>query len=96
MLKEAVPLEKRPAVAEQIDAMALLYLVPEAQFPEAAHALVNQWKTAQQALMQWPINRRETRLTLVTDVYAARSLQVDMRALIPSSSGPSPLGATSQ
>jgi len=93
-LKEAVPSAKRPAVAEQIDAVAHLYLVPETQFPDAAHAFVKQWQSAHQPLMQWPINRRDTRLTLVADVYAARSLQVDMRALIPSSSGPSPSGTT--
>jgi tetratricopeptide (TPR) repeat protein len=93
-LKEAVPSAKRPAVAEPIEAMAHLYLVPEMQFPDAAHTFVKQWKSAHQTMMQWPIHRRDARLTLVADVYAARSLQVDMRALIPSSSGPSPSGTT--
>lgn len=81
-LQEAVPAERSESVAQQIDAIAGLYLVPAAEFAQAADAFVNQWMYTGPSLMSFPVRSIDSRLAWVMDAYADRKLNADLDALI--------------
>jgi len=81
-LKAAVPSKRRAPVAQQIDALARLYLVSADEFAETADTFLNQWESAGQTLMSFAVNDPDTRLGWVMDAYTDRSLDTDLDALI--------------